>query len=171
MRRKRKSTHTRPSHRLSRADCRIKDYWEVNAGPKDRQSIAMRVSAWLTIDNQRKARRAGSTRTTTVGPSGLFADPKCETTPLRTWLLNVGASRLIKCTPRRLRTTEPHEATRNTSSKTLASLAVPDFLLAALLPSLHARPSRNFLRVTGRSFLNVAPFVLCDLGQRTTSED
>src|SRR5687768_14158916 len=58
-----------------------------------------------------------------------------------------------------------------TSTKTLASLAVPDFFLTALLPSFHACSPRNCFRITGGGFLNVASFILRDLGKRAASED
>ena len=50
-------------------------------------------------------------------------------------------------------------------------VAVPDLRPCALLATLHASATRDFLRITSRSLLNNSAFVFSDFCERTSSEN
>ncbi len=57
------------------------------------------------------------------------------------------------------------------STRTLTALAVPDLLLATLLPALDAGTTRNLFRISGSSFLDVAAFVFSNLRKRSAGKN
>src|SRR5882672_990191 len=63
------------------------------------------------------------------------------------------------------------EARLRTSTKTLATLAVPNLFLATLLAAFDARSMGNLLRIAGRGLLDIAAFVFGNLGQGPASQN
>ena len=53
----------------------------------------------------------------------------------------------------------------------VALVAVPDLLLAALLPAFDTRSSGNLFWIAGRSLLHISALVFRNLGQRASRED